>query len=165
MSVSPEIREAGVEDLGPINEIYNYYVLHSTCTFQTEPELAESRAEWFMAHGERYPVLVAVLDGEIVGWGSLSRYHPRSSAWHTVGDSVYLRHDMRGKGIGKLLLSNLIARGKALGYHSIVAGIAADQPASLALHEKFGFREVAHLHEIGYKMGVWVDVKLLQLML
>jgi phosphinothricin acetyltransferase len=161
----PVIRQAGAEDLGAINDIYNYYVQHSTCTFQTEPETAGSRAEWLSVHGERYPVLVAVLDGEIVGWASLSKYHPRSSAWHTVEDSVYLRHDMRGKGIGKMLLVELIACGKALGYHSIVAGIASDQPASLALHEKLGFREAAHLREIGYKMGIWIDVKLLQLML
>ena len=159
------IRPAGDGDVAPIADIYNYYVLHSTCTFQTEPDTLESRREWFGQHGDRYPVLVAEADGEVIGWGSLSKFHPRSSAWHTLEDSVYIRHDRRGKGIGKALLSELIVRGRSLGYHSIVAGIAHDQPASIALHQKLGFREVAHLREVGHKMDTWIDVKMLQLML
>ncbi len=161
----PIIRPATLEDIDSINGIYNYYVLNSTCTFQSEPETQENRREWLESHGTRYPVLVAEIDGEIAGWGSLSKYHPRSSAWHTVEDSVYVRQDMRGKGIGKALLSELISRAGMLGYHSIVAGIASDQPASISLHQKFGFEEVAHLREIGHKKDVWIDVKLLQLML
>ncbi len=159
------VREAGHADLDPINEIYNYYVLHSTCTFQDEPETPESRRSWFDSHGGRYPVLVAEAGGGVVGWGSLSRFHPRSSAWHTVEDSVYVRNDMRGRGIGNAILSGLIARGRSIGYHSIVAGIAHDQPASIALHEKHGFREVAHIRDMGYKLGTWIDVKVYQLML
>jgi len=159
------IRPADPGDIASIMDIYNHYVLYSTCTFQTEPDTLESRRAWFRQHGDRYPVLVAESGGEVIGWGSLSKFHPRSSAWHTLEDSVYVRHDMRGKSVGKALLSELIARGKALGYHSIVAGIAHDQPASIALHEKLGFREVAHLLEVGYKLDTWIDVKMLQLML
>ncbi len=159
------IRPANPGDISSIADIYNHYVLHSTCTFQTEPDTLESRGEWLELHGPRYPVLVAEAGGEVVGWGSLSKFHPRSSAWHTAEDSVYVRHDMRGKGIGKALLSELIGMGRSMGFHSIVAGIASDQPASIALHEKLGFREVACLHEIGYKMDTWIDVKMFQLML
>jgi len=159
------IRPAEPGDITSIVDIYNHYVLHSTCTFQTEPDTFESRREWLEQHDTSYPVLVAEEGGEVVGWGSLSRFHPRSSAWYTVEDSVYVRQDTRGKGIGKALLSGLIARGKALGYHSIVAGIAHDQPASIALHEKLGFGEVAHLREVGYKLDTWIDVKMFQLML
>jgi phosphinothricin acetyltransferase len=159
------IRPAKPGDLASIADIYNHYVLQSTCTFQTEPDTLEGRKEWLDLRGDRYPVLVAEVGGEVVGWGSLSRFHPRSSAWHTLEDSVYVRHDMRGKGIGKALLYGLIERGRALGFHSIVAGIAHDQPASIALHEKLGFREVAHLREVGYKQDTWIDVKMFQLML
>ncbi|MCD1294157.1 N-acetyltransferase [Methanocella sp. CWC-04] len=165
MSKYLDIRPAKTPDINAINDIYNHYVINSICTFQTEPETVESRTAWFEAHGERYPVFVAEIDGEVVGWASLSKYHPGSSAWHTVEDSVYIRHDMTGKGIGKVLLMNLILEARCLGYHSIMAGIASDQIASLKLHEDFGFMEAGHLREIGYKLDRWIDVKLLQLLL
>jgi phosphinothricin acetyltransferase len=160
-----DIRPACIADLEAINEIYNHYVLSSTCTFQTEPESMESRREWFGMHGENYPVLVAEIDGNIVGWASLSRYHKRSAYRHTMEDSVYVRDGLHGKGIGGSLLFNLILEAKAAGHHSIIGVIAEGQPASVVLHEKMGFTEVAHLHEAGYKLNRWLDVKFYQLLL
>ncbi len=160
-----QLRDATAADLPAINGIYNHYVLNSTCTYQTEPSTAEERAAWFAAHGPKHPVIVAELDGRVVGWGSLSQFHPRSAYGNTVEDSVYLRHDLLGRGIGSALLGELVRRASAIGHRCIIAGIDADQQASVALHAKFGFVPAARLREVGYKFGRWLDVIWMQRML
>lgn len=159
------IRTATPADLGAINDIYNHYVLHSTCTYQEEPEPLENRQQWFEHHGERYPVIVAEVDGQVVGWGSLSPYHPRSAYRHTVENSVYVHHQLLRRGIGSLLLQELITRTRALGCCAIIAIIDAEQPASVALHTKFRFEEVGHLSQVGFKFGRWLDVIYMELLL
>jgi L-amino acid N-acyltransferase len=77
------IRSATESDLAAINDIYNHYVLHSTCTYQGEPEPLEGRTEWLRHRGEKHPVIVAEMGGEVVGWGSLSAYHSRCVAQAT----------------------------------------------------------------------------------
>jgi L-amino acid N-acyltransferase YncA len=159
------IRAAATTDLPAINDIYNHYVLHSTCTYQEEPEPIESRRKWFEAHGERHPVTVALLDDRIVGWGSLSPFHARSAYRETVENSVYVHHQMHRRGIGSLILQDLIERARAIGHHTIIAGIDGEQAASLAIHARFGFEKVAHLKEVGLKFGRRLDVIYMQLML
>jgi phosphinothricin acetyltransferase len=159
------IRAATPADLGAINDIYNHYVLHSTCTYQEEPEPLEGRRQWFEHHGERHPIIVAEVDGQVVGWGSLSPYHARSAYRHTVENSVYVHHQLHRRGIGSLLLQELIIRARGLGHRAIIAGIDADQPASVALHVKFGFVEVGHLKQVGSKFGRWLDVIYMELLL
>lgn len=158
------IRPARVEDLGAIHDIYNYYVEHSTCTFQTEPETAEDRAAWFSEHDAAHPVIVAEVAGEVVGWGSLSRFHSRCAYRFTVEVSVYVRHDKVAEGTGRALLEELIRLARAAGHHSIVGVVCTENTASLALGEKLGFVKVGHLREVGYKFGRWLDVAYLQLM-
>ena len=152
------IRLATVADLDRINEIYNHYVLHSTCTYQTEPEPIEGRRKWFEAHGERHPVTVAEEDGRVVGWGSLSRFHARAAYGRTVENSVYVDPALHRRGIGRLLLVDLIERAQDLGHHTIVALIDADQLPSIAIHEKLGFETVGRLKEVGYKFDRWLHV-------
>lgn len=152
------VRLATAADLPRINEIYNHYVLHSTCTYQEEPESAAGRAQWFARHGERYPVTVAEMDGQVVGWGSLSPYHVRSAYRHTVENSVYVHAAWHGRGIGARLLADLIARAEALGYRAVIAVIDSAQPASASLHTRHGFEKVGHFREIGRKFGRWLDV-------
>ncbi|QIF04284.1 GNAT family N-acetyltransferase [Roseimicrobium sp. ORNL1] len=161
----PTIRPATEADLPAINAIYNHYVLHSTCTYQTEPSTAEERLEWFRQHGEKHPVIVAEEDGQVVGWGSLSRFHPRAAYGHSVEDSVYLHHEWQGRGLGGILLGELLRLAKELGHHTVLGGIDADQAASVALHAKFGFVKVSHLKEVGYKQDRWLDVIWMQKML
>lgn len=156
------IRLATQADLASINEIYNHYVLHSTCTYQEEPASAPEREVWFAAHSPAHPITVAEQEGHVVGWASLSPFHPRSAYRRTVEDSVYVRHDLQRRGIGSALLADSIDRAKALGHHTIIAGIDLDQSASLALHRKFQFLEAAHLREVGFKFGRWLDVIYLQ---
>jgi phosphinothricin acetyltransferase len=159
------IRLATADDLPWIQMICDYYIKNSTCTFDTEPVSLKSWNEWLDVHGERYPATVSVHNDRIVGYGCLRPFHPRPSAWHTVEDSVYVNDTCRGKGVGIRILTDLVERARKLGYHSIVAGIAADQPASLALHAKLGFVEVSRIREVGHKLGVWIDVIQMQKML
>ena len=159
------IRPATVSDLTAINDIYNHYVLHSTCTYQTEPCTTEERAAWFAAHGPKHPVIVAEQGGRVIGWASLSKFHQRRAYENTVEDSVYLHHETRGKGLGTLLLTELLARARATGHHTMIGGISADQAASIALHVKLGFTEAARLREVGFKFGRWLDVVWMQRML
>jgi L-amino acid N-acyltransferase len=163
--IQPIIRAATAADLPAINAIYNHYVPVSTCTYQTEPSTPAERDAWFAAHGPRHPVTVSVLGGEVVGWGSLSRFHPRAAYGHTVENSVYVRHDLQRKGVGSALLGDLIERARAAGHHTIVALIDAEQAGSIAIHRRFGFTQAAHLKEVGFKFGRWLDVVYLQLLL
>jgi len=160
-----EIREATEADLGAINEIYCHYVVTSTCTFQMEPTTERERAAWFADHGPRHPITVAVEGGEVLGWGSLSRFQPRAGYRFTVEDSVYVRADRHRRGVGRALLGDLVGRARELGYRCIIAGITADQDASLALHRRLGFEPVAMLRQVGNKFDRWLDVAYLQLLL
>ena len=105
---------------------------------------------------------VAAAGDEIVGWGSLSGYRERSAYRFTCENSVYVRHDRQGHGIGSVLLADLIQRATALDYRSIIAGIDAEQAASIALHTKFGFIECGRQGKVGYKFDRWLDVLFLQ---
>ena len=165
MTAIPRIRLAGEGDLATINAIYNHYVLCSTCTYQVTPESDEARLNWFRQRTEVHPVTVAEIDREVVGWASLNRYHVREAYARTVENSIYVRHDWQHRGIGRALLDDLIVRARQLGHHTILAGISSEQTASVALHEAFGFKHVAHFRELGFKHGQWLDVVYLQLML
>ncbi|MCU0847733.1 MAG: N-acetyltransferase family protein [Spirochaetes bacterium] len=158
-------RNAVKEDLASINDIYNYYVDNSTCTWQTNPEKMEERQAWFDEHTEEYPVIVAESNGKIVGWASISKFKGRDAYKPTVENSIYIRHDSLFRGTGAVLLKELIELAKGAGYHSMIAGISADQKASIVLHEKHGFTKAAHLKEAGYKFNKWLDVVYYQLLL
>ncbi len=153
------IRLAVADDLESINDIYNHYVRVSTCTYQEEPERVDARRIWFVNHRpETHPVTVAVRDGKVVGWGSLSPYHSRCAYRYSVETSVYVQHNLHRQGIGSNILKDLIDRARAIGYHSMIAAIDGDQTGSIALHAGFGFTEVGHLHQVGFKFGRWLDV-------
>ena len=159
------IRLAAHADLGPINDIYNHYVLTSTCTYQEEPETAADRLAWFegtaSATRRRWPRWTARC------WaGRRSRRSRRGAAYrHSVEVSVYIRHDSHRRGIGRALLIDIIERARAIGHHALIGGASADQVPSLGLQESLGFRRVAHFREVGYKFGLWLDVIYLELLL
>ena len=159
------IRDAKESDIGSINDIYNYYVLNSTCTAQTEPEPKEGREQWLREHTGKYVAIVAEWEGQVVGWGSLSKYHRRFAYWPTTEDSVYVQPDMLQRGIGKIILAELIGRARENGFHSVLGVISSEQLASIRLHERFGFIEVGHLREVELKFERRLDVTFMQLML
>ncbi|HXC34976.1 MAG TPA: GNAT family N-acetyltransferase [Candidatus Acidoferrales bacterium] len=157
------IRAAVEADLGDINDIYNHYVLHSTCTYQEQPETMDDRRKWFCRHGEKHPVTVALENDQVVGWGSVSPFHARSAYRYTVENSIYVHHEHLHRGIGLLLLEDLIRRCRQLGHRAIIAGIDGEQTASVAIHLKFHFVKVGHLNRIGFKFGRWLDVVYMEL--
>ncbi len=159
-----KIRPATINDMPAVNDIYNHYVEHSTSTYQTEPETLEERRAWFSCHGAKHPVLVALLGDEVAAWGSLSRFHPRAAYAHTVENSIYVRHDLQGRGLGSKLLAELIDVAEKLGHRSIIACIDAAQQGSIALHRKHGFADAGRLTEVGFKFGHWLDVVYMQRM-
>jgi phosphinothricin acetyltransferase len=159
------LRDARPDDLPAIDAIYDHYVATSACTYQLEPDGLDARIAWFERHGPRHPIIVAVDGGSIAGWASLSPFNPRAGYARTVEDSVYVRHDRRGAGLGRALLAELLDRATALDHHAIIAGIDATQAASLALHARLGFREVGRLREVGFKLGAFRDVVYLERLL
>jgi phosphinothricin acetyltransferase len=159
------LRPAVESDLVAINDIYNHYVLYSTCTYQEETEPLEGRRQWFKHHGEKHPVIVAEINSQVTGWASLSAYHVRSAYRHTVENSVYIHHQHHRRGLGSLLLQELIVLARSLGHRAIIAGIDSDQAASVALHTKFHFEEVGRFKEVGFKFGRWLDVIYMELVL
>ncbi|MEI6796644.1 MAG: N-acetyltransferase family protein, partial [Methanomassiliicoccales archaeon] len=148
-----------------IAAIRNHYILCSDCTMQTVPVSAEEERAWLEAHGAAFPVLVAELGEGLVGYASLSSYRPRPAYDRTVEDSVYVREDLQGRGIGTALLTELIAAGSEHGFHSMVGIIGARQEASLRLHHRHGFKDVGTLREVGFKFGHYLDISFLQLIL
>jgi L-amino acid N-acyltransferase YncA len=159
------IRDACEGDLGAIDAIYNHYVATSTCTWQYQPGDAAERLAWLRAHDANHPITVAELDGELVGFASLSVYNRREGYRFTVENSVYVHPERQRRGIGRALLADLVERARALGHRTIIAGVSADQDASVALHRAAGFVQVARLAEVGFKFGRWLDVLYLQKML
>jgi len=159
------VRPATEADLTAINDIYNHYVLHSTCTYQEETEPMEGRRQWFQRHSAAHPIIVAELENQVVAWGSLSPYHARSAYRRTVENSVYVHHNFHRRGIGSMLLKELIVRARALGHRAIIAGIDGEQNASVALHAAFDFQHVGRLKQVGFKFGRWLDVIYVELLL
>lgn len=162
-----QVRSATRKDLPEILAIYNDAVLTTTATYDIEPRSLDHRVEWFEAHQrDGLPVLVAVTEsGRVVGWGSLNRHHDRFGYRFTVENSIYVDAAHRGKGVGKCLLGPLIEAARKKAFHTILAGVDADNVASLRLHERFGYRPVAHYKEVGHKFGRWLDVIYLQVFL
>jgi phosphinothricin acetyltransferase len=160
-----QIRLATLSDLNAINQIYNHYVDTSTCTYAESPTTETERRVWFDSHDATHPITVAEIDGKIVGWGSLSAFHDRSAYRFTVENSVYVSAKHHHQGIGSAILRDLIDRACAAGHHTIIAGIDAEQKPSISLHSRFGFKPVAHLRQVGFKFGRWLDVVYMQLLL
>jgi L-amino acid N-acyltransferase len=177
----PTIRLATAADLPAINAIYNHYVPISTTTYDYEPMPMEERQRWFARHDAIHPVTVAYRVDEdlpsspapspqpptptIVGWGSLHTFRQKPGYRLTVENSVYVHPDFQRAGIGSAILLDQIARARTLGLRAIVAGIDAEQTASLALHYKHGFREVGRFGQIGRKFDRWLDVIFMELIL
>ncbi len=159
----PIVRDATEHDLAAIQAIYGHYVLTGTSTFEEEPPRVEEMAARLAAiHDAGLPYLVAELDGTVVGYAYASRYHTRSAYRFTVEDSVYIADGLGGRGIGKVLLGELVARCEAGPWQQMLAIVGSGAPASVALHRSLGFEEVGTLRSVGFKFGAWHDTVLMQ---
>jgi phosphinothricin acetyltransferase len=166
MAAQVTVRPADERDLPAILAIYNDAVLTTTATYDTEPETLEKRAAWLAERrAQHLPVLVAGSRGIVVGFAALSAYSAKPGYKRTLSDTVYVAPAARGEGIGTALLGALLRRAREGGAHVVLASIDAENRASLALHRAAGFRKVAHLHEVGWKFGRWLDVVTMQLIL
>ena len=159
-------RIAELRDAEATRAIYNLEVVETTVTFDLVPRTLEEQEKWIAEHSGGHPAIVAVDDGdEIHGFASLSPFRPRPAYAPTVEDSVYVQRDDRGRGIGELLLRDLVGLATDHGFHSVVARIVGGHDASIALHAKCGFEQVGCEREVGRKFGRWLDVVLMQRML
>jgi len=157
------IRPATLADQQAILDIYNEAVLNTTATFDTEPRTTEKQWEWYNKHGENHPVLVAEQDQFVIGWASLSPWSDRCAYDTTVEVSVYVHKDYRGKGIGGELLQRVTQEGKRKKNHTVISRITEGNEISIHLHEKFGYRHVGVMKEVGFKFGKFLDVNMMQL--
>ncbi len=161
-----QIRNAVASDLPEILAIVNYSILHSTANYNYEVQSMEVQMQWFKdKQSKNYPVIVADLNGKAIGFGSYGMFREKIGYQYTVEHSVYVENEYIGKGIGKLLLTELINMAKAEGYHVMVGGIDADNTGSIAFHKKFGFVENGIIREVGFKFGKWLDLLFMQLIL
>jgi len=156
------IRQATVDDIDAITEIYNEAILTTTATFDIEPKTSEDRVQWFKSHGERYPILVAEYDEAVVGWACLSRWRPRAAYDGTAETSFYVQQQHRGQGIGRKLKQAIIDEAQRIGFHTLIAGVAEGSEASLHLNKSFGFEIVGTFQQVGHKFGKLLDVTYLQ---
>jgi len=161
-----QTRLAAPEDAETIRAIYNAEVVGSTVTFDMVPRTPDDQLAWLAEHRGAHPAIVAVNDaGLVVGFASVSPYRSRPAYSTTVEDSVYVGHDHRGQGIGRLLLADLMTVVDSYGFHAVMARIVGGHAASIALHKSCGFELVGVEREVGRKFTRWLDVALMQRLL
>jgi L-amino acid N-acyltransferase YncA len=158
------IRDAVEMDFPAIQSIYAFYVLKGLSTFEeTPPAVDELLARWKTNSQGGLPYLVAIIDGQVVGYAYASSYRPRPAYRYTVEDSVYIADNQRGKGMGTALLSGLIARCEEGSWRQMIAVIGdSGNAGSIALHRRLGFEPVGVLKSVGFKLGRWVDTVIMQ---
>jgi phosphinothricin acetyltransferase len=159
------IRKALQRDIPSILGIYNEIIASSTAIYADDPVSLDNRMAWFAQQEERgFPVLVAVEpEGDVIGFSAFADWR---GAWpgyrHTVEHSVHVRRDRRGAGVGRHLIEALFPYAHALGKHVMIGGIDAANSASIRLHERVGFQQVAHFREVGRKFDRWLDLVFMQ---
>ncbi len=159
------IRQVKPTDAHLVCEIYNYHVINTTVTFEEIPVTAEEMKKRILAVTSKFPWLVYEENNELAGYAYTTEWRSRSAYRYAAESTVYLKQEYRGKGIGYLLYKHLIEESKNLSLHSLIGGIALPNNASIALHEKTGFKKVAHFQQVGFKLNQWIDVAYWQLLL
>ena len=159
-----QLRPAQLTDLPAIHSIYAHHVLHGLASFEEEPPSVDEMGRRYRdITGRGLPYLVAEYGLDVAGYGYCAPYRARSAYRYALEDSVYVRHDMTGRGVGKALLDELIVRCEVLGYRQIIAVIGdSGHAASIGVHAACGFLRVGTLRSVGFKFGRWVDSVLMQ---
>jgi L-amino acid N-acyltransferase YncA len=162
----PTLRLATVADAERIRAIYNHEVLNTTSTFDLVPRSLDEQQSWLAARSGAFAAVVAVdPDGSVVGFGSLSPYKERAAYRTSVEDSVYVDRANHGRGIGRMIVTELLHVAELSGFHAVFARIEASGTASRALHAACGFELVGVEREVGRKFHRWLDVALMQRLL
>ncbi len=156
------IRKAELKDLPAITDIYNEAILHTTATFDTNTKTLDEQREWFDKHGEKYPLIVADEDNQVIGWASMSAWSDRCAYADTAEASLYIREGYRGKGVGRKLAEANLKSGREAGLHTAIARIAEGNDSSIKLAESLGFKHIGVMQEVGKKFGRLLDVYMMQ---
>lgn len=152
------IREAADSDAEAIAAIYGYHVLHGTASYDLDPPSVEfHRDKIRRIANDRWPFLVAELEGRVVGYAYVTQFRDRAAYRFTAEDSIYVHPEWTGRGVGKALLAALLDRSAACGFKTVVAVIGGAEPASIAVHAALGFREAGRLERVGWKKERWLD--------
>lgn len=161
-----QIRDANAEHVAAITAIYNDAVENTTAIWNDQIVDQDNRALWLVERTNAgFPVLVCSSpkdEYDVLGYATFSQWRPFDGYRQTVENSVYVRSDQHGKGIGTMLMEQLIERARQLGIHVMVAGVDASNSASIGLHEKLGFEVVGRMPQVGVKFGRWLDLAFLQ---
>jgi L-amino acid N-acyltransferase YncA len=158
------VRPAAPDDFTAIHSIYAHHVLNGLASFEeAPPSAAELRRRYDEVVSQRLPYLVADFGGTVAGYGYCALYRARSAYRYSLEDSVYVRPDVQGRGVGSALLGELIRASEALEYRQLIAVIGdSANVASIALHARLGFLRVGTLRSVGFKFGRWVDSVIMQ---
>ena len=159
------IRTADSGDADAICTIHNQGIVDRVATLDTVLRTPDGVRTWLQERGRRHPVVVADVDGAVVGWGSLNAFNPRAAYDFVADFSVYVERAQRGRGIGRQLLARLIELARDAGYHKMVLAALSSNAAGIALYERAGFTRVGVYHEQGQLDGKWVDVLLMERLL
>jgi L-amino acid N-acyltransferase len=164
---SVAIRPAVLADAESIRQIYNYEVTSSTATFDLVPRSLADQQEWITHRTGAFAAIVAVdtMTNEVLGFSALSPYKERAAYRTSVEDSIYVRGQTQGRGVGKTLLTHLLDLAEQSGFHSVFARIEASGTASRLLHANCGFELVGIEREVGRKFNRWLDVAIMQCVL
>ena len=157
------IRPVNLNDVEELLEIYNYYVINSIITFDIEPLTLEIFKEKVERISKIYPFIVFEENNEILGYAYGSQWRSKPAYNHAVESTVYIKHNTQGKQIGTKLYAELLKQLKQQNFHTVIGGLTLPNDASVRLHKKFGFKEVAHFKQVGYKFNTWLDVGFWQL--
>lgn len=164
--MKPQIKSYSSNNLTAIVDIINYNILHSTALYDYSIRSVEQQKAIFEDKlAKNFPIIVATLDDEVVGFGYYSEFRFREAYKFTVEHSVYVSHHHHGKGIGKLLLEKLIVLAKSQNLHTMIGVIDSENISSIQFHEQFGFENVGFIKESGYKFDRWLHSVIMQLML
>ena len=158
------IRPADPADLPAITHIYNEAGVGTTASYDLEPVSVDNRRAWFEQRTrEGFPVVVAVLDGRVIGYAAYGPFRDKAGYAYTVEHSVYVDRQARRSGVGRALMDELIGHARSHGVHVMVGVLDGDNAASIAFHRGLGFAEVARMPQLGRKFGRWLDVVMVQL--
>jgi phosphinothricin acetyltransferase len=159
------IRPVRIGDAAAIAGIYNYYVEHTVISFEERPVSIHAMEGRIRDISSDYPWFVCEKGGEVLGYAYINRWKDRIAYRYSAEASIYLKTGYGGKGLGSALFSRLLEAVPKTGIHALVSGITLPNDGSVALHEKFGFTQIARFNEIGYKMDTWLDVGYWELVL
>jgi len=164
MDIELQIDIATKQDLNRIVEIYNWAIVNTSATFDTDSKTVQSQLGWFESHDEKHPVIVARENARVLAWGSISPWSDRCAYSGTGEISFYVDPDFHCKGIGFNILKRLIEIGKEKNFRTLVSRIAGKSEASVHLHKKLGFSNIGTMKNVGKKFGEIIDVHLMQIL-